>query len=156
MIVIGIDIGLTGAVARAGEAPIVRDIPLTTDRRINGRALVHMLRDMVPSNEAAMVVIEDVRPRPNPKRGTSIVTEGSLMRSRGAIEAVVDITGWRLAVVQPQTWKRHFGLLKTEKRASLEKARMLFPGAAADLKRVKDHNRGEALLIAHYGRSVLA
>lgn len=161
MIVLGIDIGLTGAVAAitpAGHA-IVVDLPTVEDgkgRRIDGRALILALRAVVPADSDALVVFEDVRPRPNPTRGTSIVTEGSLMRSRGIVEAVCDITRWRVKVVQPATWKRHYGLIKTEKRASLEKARVLFPGAAAELKRVKDHNRGEALLIAHYGRSMLA
>ena len=39
---------------------------------------------------------------------------------------------------------------KAKKDASLSRARMLFP--TADLDRAKDHNRAEALLIAHYGQ----
>lgn len=161
MITIGIDIGITGAIGAVypdGHAKVV-DLPTVEDgksRRLDGRKLILALRDLVPADGAALVLFEDVRPRPNPSRGTSIVTEGGLMRSRGIVEAVLDITRFEVKVVQPQTWKRWYGLIKSEKNASLEKARVLFPGAATELKRVKDHNRAESLLIAHYGHKVLA
>jgi hypothetical protein len=81
---------------------------------------------------------------------------GSLMGTRRAIEAVLDIAGIKILAVQPQTWKRHFGLLKTEKGQSLETARSLYPLAGHMLLRQKDHNRAEALLLAHYGQTVKA
>ena len=39
---------------------------------------------------------------------------------------------------------------------ALEKARTLYPGAQTRLARQKDHNRAEALLLAHYGLRKLA
>lgn len=162
MIAWGIDIGLTGALARIDHcgAVVVLDVPVVADgakgSRIDGRTLGRLIRQNTPPDEPITVVMEDVRPRPNPLRGTSIVTEGSLMRSRGAIEAVLDLLGLRAHVVQPQTWKRHYGLLKAEKDESRKRALMLYPNAACDLARKKDHNRAEALLLAHYGMTVVA
>jgi hypothetical protein len=40
--------------------------------------------------------------------------------------------------------------LSSDKAASLDKARLLFPAASLDRK--KDHNRAESLLLAEYGR----
>ncbi len=44
-------------------------------------------------------------------------------------------------------WKRLQGLVKKDKEAARLKAQRLFPWAS--LKRKKDHNRAEALLIAY-------
>jgi crossover junction endodeoxyribonuclease RuvC len=158
VIVLGIDIGITGALSAVdsrGTAAIV-DLPVVEDaagKRIAGRDLLNAVRNMAPAGEAALAIIEDVRPRPGP---STAFTMGSLMGSRRAIEAVLDIAGIKVVPVQPQAWKRHFGLLKAEKGASLETARALYPLQAPMLKRQKDHNRAEALLLAHYGQKVKA
>lgn len=159
MIAIGIDIGLTGAVGAVDHRGLacVQDIPTVTDpdgKRIDGRALLELLRRLASPAEPCTVVFEDVRPRPlgnAGRHGNTMHSQGSLMRSRGIVEAVLDISRMRFQVVQPQTWKRHFNLLKSEKGDSLQMARTLYPSAAKDLARVKDHNRAEALLIAHWG-----
>ena len=164
MIVIGIDIGLTGAVAAVDSrgTATVRDIATIPDgkgRRIDGRALILAIRDIVPIGQSALVLFEDVRARPGGNgnaHGNTMHSQGSMMRSRGIVEAVIDITRLESKVVQPQTWKRHFGLLGKPKAASMDTARGLFPSIGHDLKRVKDHNRAEALLIAQYGHKVAA
>lgn len=158
MITIGIDIGLTGALGAVDSrgSCAVRDIPTKPDgtgRRIDGRALLTLLREFVPAGEKAIAVIEDVRPRPQGNGGAfgnTMHSQGSLMGSRRAIEATCDIAGIDVHVVQPQTWKAWYGLLKSEKGASLAKARVLFPDIGHELTRVKDHNRAESLLIAHF------
>lgn len=160
MISIAIDIGLTGAVAavdHAGRAD-VHDMPVTADgerKRIDGRALILLLRQLIPAGDTAVVLFEDVRARPAGNGGThgnSMHSQASMMRSRGAIEAVLDVARLPYQVVQPQTWKRHFALLGKDKKASLEVARSLYPAnAEKHLARVKDHNRAEAVLMAHYG-----
>jgi hypothetical protein len=55
--------------------------------------------------------------------------------------------------VQPRVWKAHYGL-KSDKAASLTTARALYPSAPLNL--AKHHNRAEAVLLAHYGRTVIA
>ena len=165
MIVIGIDIGLTGAacaIERNGAR--VEDLPTKPDgangsHRLDGRGVILLLRQLMPADRVAVAALEDVRPRPNPSRGTSIVTEGGLMRSRGIIEAACDIAGIRMLWVQPQSWKRFYGLLgKHDDKAKAKAAARalaceLYPAAADRLARVKDQNRAEAILIGHYARA---
>jgi crossover junction endodeoxyribonuclease RuvC len=54
-----------------------------------------------------------------------------------------------LHLVTATVWKRQMGLDAT-KSVSLDKARLLF--STAELTRIKDHNRAEALLLAEYSR----
>lgn len=174
MIVIGIDPGLTGALAfidtSSGQISIA-EIPTKTrgkhggevQRRVDGLALARLVRERVAPGQEAVSVCENVRSfgRSEQQRPT---TTDSLQRTLGAIEAVFDVLRWPCLLVEPRAWQSHFGLAgkKGEKRergampAAITTAVQLYPQAAADLKRVKDHNRAEALLIAHYGRTVLA
>lgn len=161
-IVLGIDLGLTGAVARLGfRDPVVADLPLTEDRGtkvVDVRELRSMLRQLVPAYDGqALVVIEDVRIRAMPGRPMSHSNEGKLMRTRGHVEALVWLLGWRLEVVQPASWKREFGLLgkkdePVDKDAARVKALELWPGLAAELKRKLDHNRADAIFLARFGQ----
>jgi hypothetical protein len=162
-VVLGIDIGLSGAIAAVGKDMPARieDLPTVADgkkgRRLCGRGLILLLRELVPADGAAVAFIEDVRPRPEGNRGkhgNTMHSQGSMMRSRGTVEAALDIARIRVEVVQPQTWKRYLALLKSQKNASLVMARRLYPGSVDRLARVKDHNRAEAVLIAHYGARV--
>lgn len=158
MIVLGIDIGVTGALAAVDShgTAAVEDLPVVQDsagKRIAGRELLNLIRGMSPAGESALAIIEDVRPLPGPNTAH---TMGSLMGSRRAIEAVLDVAGITVIAVQPATWKRFFGLIKAEKGRSLETARSLYPLQGPLLKRQKDHNRAEALLLAHYGQKVKA
>lgn len=54
--------------------------------------------------------------------------------------------------VSPKTWKTHMNLINCEKEQSLNMARAMFPEMENELKRKKDHNRAEALLLAEYAR----
>lgn len=154
--VIGVDLGVSGAVAAVhgpGKA-VVADLPIiATDggKRVDGRELARLLRSLCDAASApATIVHEDIRVRAMPGRPISHSREGLLMRTRGALEAIADVLGWRIVVVQPSVWKRHYGLIRGEKGDSLAMAVKLYPALGGDLARVKDHNRAEALLIAHY------
>lgn len=171
MIAIGIDIGITGAIAFVSHTGtcVVVDMPTVPDgdkgRRIAGRGLLDVIRQHAPVGEALLVGFENVRPRHQGNRGfdvnNSMHSQGSMMRTRGAIEAVLDVLGLTAEVFQPTTWQRHFGLRgigkdetsasrrsTAKKRASLDVARSLYPRAELHLQ--KHHNRAEAVLIAHY------
>jgi hypothetical protein len=182
VIVIGIDIGLTGAVSAVdSRSAVIRDMPTIAEgkpryrvskktgkkstvqkRRIDGRALLVLIRELVPIGESAVLVFEDVSARAAGNGGAdgdtsnSMRSQGSMMQSKGIVQAVGDITRLRIEAIQPQAWKRHFGLLKAKKEASLKLARDLYPTRAHELTRVKDHNRAEALLIARYGSEKFA
>lgn len=169
-ILLGIDIGLTGSVARLGPGlgPALADIPTVPDgeprpgrgnsmfqpRRIDGRQLLDLLRSLCPAGHAVMAVMEDVKARPmgnSERHFNSFHSQNSLVLSRGVIQAVLDIAGFEVQVVQPQTWKKFFGLNGADKTDSLDMARRLFPDLAHELRLKKFHNRAEGLLMAHYG-----
>lgn len=172
MIVIGIDPGLTGALAfidTAAGTVHIEDIPVKdravggeVQRRVDGLALGLLVRRHVPVNRAACSVCENVRSfgRSGEQRPT---TTDSLQRTLGAIEAVFDVLRFPCALVEPRAWQKFHGLAgkkaeraRGELPAAMLKARELYPHAAHSLQRVKDHNRAEALLIAHFGASTLA
>ena len=77
------------------------------------------------------------------------------MRSLGAIESVIECLNYPMEQIAPQTWKKQFGI-GSDKAKALETARKLYPEAQGDLKRQKDHNRSEAVLLAHWGRLEVA
>lgn len=161
MVVIGIDVGVTGALAAVDSRGTcsVEDLPTMAlegkrlvKRRIDARGLMELIRRFVPPGESAVALIEDVHMRP----GNGGAATASLLHSRGVIEAVLELARLDVHAVQPSTWKRFYGLLGTEKAASLVQARTLYPLAQGHLKLQKHHNRAESLLIAHYGLRTLA
>lgn len=165
MIVIGIDPGLTGACAVLDHNGVraVFDLPTMpvpgagpkalVKRKIDGRALCQLLLKHCPASEGKpSAVLEQVHARGD---GNAMQTQASLLRSLGAIETVLECLGYPLQYVAPQSWKRSFNLGR-EKSDSLDAARRLYPAAASDLSRQKDHNRAEAVLLAHWGRGELA
>lgn len=171
LIVVGVDPGLTGALAFIGCAGGValEDMP-TLDlpggglikRRVDGRALAELVRSHCPVDAAVAVFCEAVGTMGG--QNNAVQTQGSLLRSLGAIEAVFDLLRWPCKPVLPQTWQAFYKLRgkKAEKRergelpAAMKVARELYPHAADRIARVKDHNRAEALLVAHWGWRYMA
>lgn len=161
MIVLAVDVGVTGAVAAVDSrgSCSVHDLPTVevpgkrlVRRRISARGLMDIVRSLVPAGEPCIAIIEDVHMRP----GNGGAATASLLHSRGVVETVLELARLDVRAVQPAAWKRHLGLIGTEKDASLAKAREAYPLAAHMLTRQKDHNRAEALLIARYGLETMA
>lgn len=171
MIVAGFDPGLTGAVAFIGPAGAsVHDLPTLAlpaaaragksfvPRRIDGRALALLVRQHAPLGEQLRAYCERVQAMRGGSGNSAIQAEGSLMRTLGAIEAVCDVLCASPELVLPQAWQAFYGLVgkgvELRERGALpaatRKALELYPYLEADLSRVKDHNRAEAVLIAHY------
>jgi crossover junction endodeoxyribonuclease RuvC len=147
-LIIGVDPGLTGAVAvlgPAGEIEHLADLPVIHDGRlawIDGGALQTLLIETVAGRPARAVV---ERVGAMPRQGVaSAFTFGVTF---GSILAVLQARQIAIELVTPAVWKRALGL-GSDKRASLDKARLLFP--AADLRLAKHDGRAEALLLAHW------
>ena len=158
-LVIGIDPGLSGALAMLGTGGLlaVADLPVVAKgsgagrvkNEINPAALSHLLRDWVAGHaDDVLVVIERVSAMPD--QGVAGVF--SLGDTLGSIRGVVATRGYPVAWVTPQRWKKHYGL-PADKELARARAIQLYPDA--DLPRKKDHNRAEAILIARYGWEVL-
>lgn len=158
MICIGVDIGMTGAVAAVDHRGTcsVHDLPIVEDaagKRVHGRQLLDLLRQLVPIGERGALAFEDVRVRTFGQRNRPMnhASEGTLVMARGAIQAAGEIAGLTLVPVQPKTWKARYDLKGAEdKGRAREIAVQLYPSAEHQLRRVKDHNRAEALLIARW------
>lgn len=168
MIVIAFDPGLTGAGAVLDHNGLraVFDMPVMpipgvgpkamVQSKVDGRALVRLLRQHCPAGEAVRSVIEGVNVMGG--KDNAVQTQGSLLRTLGAIETVLEVLGWAPSYANPQTWKRFFGLVDSKlsasqrKRAALECARRLYP-QCNEIARAKDHNRAESILIAHWWRT---
>lgn len=171
MIVISIDPGLTGAcsVLDRNGLRAVFDLPTMPipgvgptamiQRKVDGNALKKLLLQNCPAGEPVRAVIEAVGVMGG--KNNAVQTQGSLMRSLGAIETVLEMLGVAPVYVAPQTWKRHYGLIEsagtfTEKSTqsqtkakAMAKARTLYPNCK-DIARAKDHNRAESLLLGHF------
>lgn len=157
MLILGIDPGLDGACAlidHNGRADVF-DIPTqailgggTVTRRVDARALRQTLRSKCPPGEPVVAVIESLSAG---GRNSSAQTVGSQYRTRGAIEATLELLGLQPKEVHARTWKGWYGLTK-DKGDSLGVARQLFPELAGALGRAKDHNRAESLLVARYAQ----
>jgi hypothetical protein len=165
MIIISIDPGLTGAcsVLDHNGLRVVFDLPTMpipgvgptamVQSKIDGAAFKALLLKHCQAGEAVRAVIEAVGTMGG--ANNAVQTQGSLLRSLGAIETVLECLGIKPTYAHPQTWKRFFGLIdsnlsdRERKAKAMACARRLYP-ACADIARVKDHNRAESILIGHW------
>jgi hypothetical protein len=166
MIYLGIDAGLTGAIAAIypDKRVSVVDIPIQGSgrdgiNRIDGLKLAYLLRDLVSPKDVCVAWIEEIIPRPvgnakdgGERAGNSMQSQGSLMRTVGSLETACAILRIPLRTVYPQKWKRTLRLLGKPKEDSVKLALELFPILKDSLALKKHHNRAEAVLIAEYGR----
>lgn len=89
-----------------------------------------------------------------PKQGLS--SAATFIGSAWMVEGILHGLGIRVELVRPHVWKAKVGgLTGKDKDASRERACQLYPFAAEHLTRKKDHDRAEALLLAHLGRELL-
>lgn len=149
-LVIGVDPGLTGAMAvlsADGVLENLADLPVMRDRSlawIDGGQLQSLLLDAIRGRTARAVV---ERVSSMPKQG--VASSFAFGVGFGSILSVLQAMQIGIELVTPAVWKRSLGL-SSDKRASLDKARLLFP--AAELHLAKHDGRAEALLLAHWAR----
>jgi hypothetical protein len=149
----GIDPGLTGAIAVLldGEAGQVIDMPTRKVGdwgEVDAQQLALFLRDQRAAHPGAYVsaCIEKVGARPA-DGGTSAFRFGE---TAGKIKGALESLGIPYSRAIPAVWKRHMGLIGTDKDAARLLAIRRFPAAAHLLQRKKDNGRADALLLALY------
>jgi crossover junction endodeoxyribonuclease RuvC len=146
--IIGIDPGLTGALAvldSAGIVECVRDLPIIRDRSlawVDGSQLQSILLAAI-GGRTAHAIVERVSAMPR----QGVASSFQFGVGFGSILSVLQAMHISVELITPTVWKRSLGLSK-DKRASLYKARLLFP--MAELHLAKHDGRAEALLLAHY------
>lgn len=144
---------------------IAKDIAQNIDgiqKKYIGRALADVFPDISPA-DLRKVILNDILERfylgnsdyqiPGTKKVGPVKGVVAAFKSGkiyGQILTVVCVANnIPLKAVMPATWKsRAFGRTKTSKADSLRKARALWPEKAHLFKRVMDHDRAEAALIA--------
>jgi crossover junction endodeoxyribonuclease RuvC len=151
MITIGIDPGLSGAIAflSDGKFLTVQDMPITAKgsgsvkNEVDPAGVVSILRRYAPVDEAIMVVIERVNAMPG--QGSSSIF--SLGDSFGCVRAAVAACRFEMVYLTPTSWKKHFSLTSDKEMCRAAAIRM-FPEAPLNLKKYVD--RAEALLMARW------
>lgn len=162
MIVVGIDPGLSGAIAALRITDMgptfmeAIDLPTCADgnqRQIDVAALSAWLERIEPDH----CWIENVQPMP------SIPDPGGLRRSMGAtsafrfgfacgqIRGCVQAYQIPITMVHPVSWKKWAGLKGPNKEQSRLLAMKLLESSSTELRLKKSHNKAESLLIALYG-----
>lgn len=164
MLVIGIDPGLTGALAAIDHHGLekVQDMPVMqralaagkVKNQVNAAAVAQLLKEWTREYDrnAVLVVLEHQAPfriAGDKPQGSS--STFSLGHTAGILEGVVVALGFSHRTVTPVTWKKALGLPGGAKNKGVVRARAqrLYP--EAPLTRVMDHNRAEAIMIARYG-----
>ena len=167
MKVIGIDPGLTGALALIDHTGLAaaHDMPTIENgsqgrirRWVDAAALNTLLRHWCSGADVNEILIVLERPTAMPDQDVS--TLGSCFDTFGAIRGVIGARGYRLEIITSQKWKRFFGLIGDKntkskiKHASMDMALRFYP--LAPLEKAKHHNRAEAILIARWGHTTYA
>jgi crossover junction endodeoxyribonuclease RuvC len=150
--IIGIDPGLTGAVAvfdLNNKALAVHDMPTVELKSGSSkkRSLSEpMLASILKNVDAEHAFIEHVSARP----GQGVTSMFNFGVTYGVIRGVLAALDIPFTAVAPVKWQRDLAL-KQGKDANRAKAAELFPAFANNFTRVKDDGRADAALLAWWG-----
>lgn len=145
--IIGIDPGVSGAIAVVGNGVRVYDMP-TIEIRGKRHVCPSGLRDiLVTANIEGVeaVVLEHVQG----VQGTGATSAFSFGRSFGVVEGVVAGMTLPLTLVRPQVWTKALNVSR-DKGAHRQAAINLWPQHSDLFSRVKDDGRADAALLAHW------
>ena len=153
MIIIGIDPGLSGAIAILDEQKVVElfDMPVMSDgkknkRQLNSAHLVKLIKDNIKNMDDTVVVVEQVNAMP----GQGVTSMFNFGQTFGAIKGICAALELPIFFVRPSKWKKHFELINSSKDSSRTKAIEMYPNLSNQLSRKKDVNKSDAILIARF------
>ena len=151
MRVIGIDCGLSGAIAllENGKLVSVHDMPTLTiesNKKAKRQVSAPMLAAIIGQIKPDHAYVEKPASRP----GQSVVAMFGFGRSLGVVEGVLAALQVPCTYVAPATWTKAMSKAQG-KDASRHRAMELFPEHQQLFKRVMDDGRAEASLIATWG-----
>ena len=153
MKVIGIDPGLSGAIAILEENKVLSlfDMPVMAEgkknkRQLNSAQLVKLLSDYISDKDEVSVVVEQVNAMP----GQGVTSMFNFGQTFGAIKGICAALELPIFFVRPSKWKKHFELINSSKDASRTKVIEMYPTLSDELSKKKDVNKSDAILIARY------
>ena len=153
MIVVGIDPGLSGAIAILENNKVLNifDMPVMAEgkknkRQLNSAQLVSIIKDGTKPESEIAVVVEQVNAMP----GQGVTSMFNFGQTFGAIKGVCAALELPIYFVRPSKWKKHFELINSSKDASRTKAIEMYPKLSNQLAKKKDVNKSDAILIARF------
>ena len=152
MMILGIDPGLSGAIAfydTSNESVVVIDMP-TIEVTRNGKNKREVSPALIADAVAGKGIVQAFVERVSAMPGQGVSSMFSFGRSVGVIEGVLAAYEIPVTLVTPQAWMKAMGV-RAGKDGSRERAMQLFPQYADLFSRKKDDGRSDAVLIAKYG-----
>ena len=153
MKVIGIDPGLSGAIAILENNKVLSifDMPIMAEgkknkRQLNSAQLVNIIKENTSKSEEIAVVVEQVNAMP----GQGVTSMFNFGQTFGAIKGVCAALDLPIFFVRPSKWKKHFELINSSKDASRTKVIEMYPTLSAQLTKKRDVNKSDAVLIAKF------
>ena len=151
MLVIGIDPGLSGAIAILEDKKVLNilDMPVMTEgkknkRQINSAQLVNIIKKNIHKTDEISVVVEQVNAMP----GQGVTSMFNFGQTFGAIKGVCAALELPIFFIRPSNRKKHFELINSSKDASRTKAIEMYPSLSDKLSKKEDVNKSDAILIA--------
>lgn len=153
-ITLGIDPGVTGAIAILADGEPVRFVDLPAfDRPKGGRELdpfrlAAALRGVGQEHRGAAIfaTLEEV----GAFSGEGRTSGFRFGEGFGIVKGVLGSLGIAWTLARPQAWKKHFALIGTDKDQARIEAVRRYPHLSSALARKKDIGRADALLIARW------
>ena len=152
MLLVGVDPGLSGAIAIYDTytgAVETSDMPvhqIARGGKVKRDIDIHALADLLRGQRLGHAFVEQVSSMP--RQGVSSVF--AFGQALGIAKAVIDTVGIPRTMVNASTWKKHFKI-PAAKDAARARASQLFPAAADQWRLAKHDGRAEAALIALWG-----
>ena len=155
MFIIGIDPGISGAICFFKDGKIIDVIEMPSmaegkknKKQVNGNQIFNEIKSRLPqaNDEKVSVVVEHVTAMP----GQGVTSMFNFGQSFGVIKGICSAMQLPIHFVRPTKWKKYFNLINTSKDASHSRAIEIFPKVSDKLKRKKDSNKADAILIASY------
>ena len=153
MKIIGIDPGLTGAIAILEDNKVLNifEMPVMSEgkknkRQLNSAQLVSLLNDNISNKEEVSVIVEQVNAMP----GQGVTSMFNFGQTFGAIKGICAALGLPIFFVRPSKWKKHFELINSSKDSSRTKVIEMYPSLSNELSKKKDVNKSDAILIARF------
>ena len=153
MKIIGIDPGLSGAIAIMQEKKVINlvDMPIMSEgkknkRQLNSAQLVKIIKENIENNDEIAVIVENVSAMP----GQGVTSMFNFGQTFGAIKGICAALELPIFFVRPSKWKKHFDLLNSSKDSSRTKVIEMYPSLSNQLTKKKDVNKSDAILIARF------
>ena len=153
MRIIGVDPGLTGAIAILDGNKVINlfEMPVMAEgkknkRQLNSAQLESIIKEKIKKKEETAVIVEQVNAMP----GQGVTSMFNFGQTFGAIKGVCAALELPIFFVRPSKWKKHFELINSSKDSSRTKVIEMYPSLSNQLSKKKDVNKSDAILIARF------